>query len=93
MKYASLALALAVFSSGAIAAPAAKADAATGKASVAMDAAQAGGKVKCTRERVTGSNRSIRVCLTEEQARTLTEEQKIDLIRSQHANANAGGGG
>lgn len=47
-------------------------------------AAPAAGKVKCTSERVTSSNRSVKLCLTEEQARTLTPEDKVDLIRSQH---------
>ena len=83
MKYACLVLALA-FSTGAIAAPAGKPDAPAEKANAAAAASSSGAKVKCTRERVTGSNRAVRVCLTEEQARTLTDEQKIELIRSQH---------
>lgn len=83
MKHAYLALALAAFSCAAIAAPAGTPDAPPVKTDTAAAAAPAG-KVKCTRERVTGSNRSVRLCLTQDQARTLSAEEKADLIRSQH---------
>ncbi len=45
-------------------------------------AASGKAKVKCTRERETGSNRIKRVCLTEEQSKRLSAEDRADLIRS-----------
>ncbi|HZX80170.1 MAG TPA: hypothetical protein VFE72_04345 [Lysobacter sp.] len=83
MKAAYLVLSLFAFASTAVAAPAGKPDAVV-QSTAAAAASPAGGKVKCTRERVTGSNRSVRICLTEEQARTMTAEEKAGLIHSQH---------
>ena len=85
MKLAYLTLALVAFSGAATAAPTAAPDASVGKTDAVVRApSPAVGKVKCTRERVTGSNRSVKLCLTEEQARTLSAEDKVDVSRSQH---------
>lgn len=44
-------------------------------------------KVKCTRERALGSNRIKRICLTDEQAKRLSAEERSDLIRADRSAA------
>ena len=39
-------------------------------------------KMKCIRGKETGSNRTKRVCLPEDQFNRLTAEERIDLLRS-----------
>jgi hypothetical protein len=80
MKIASLAVVLAAMTFSAAAAPAPQSDAPIEKSATAAGT----GKMKCTRERITGSNRTVRLCVPEAQAKTMTTEEKVDLIRSQH---------
>lgn len=44
-------------------------------------------KMKCIRDKETGSNRTKRVCLPEDQFDKLTAEERVDLLRSDKAPA------
>ena len=58
------------------------ADTTTGTARVPATTPAKPAKMKCIRDKETGSNRTKRVCLPEDQFDKLTAEERVDLLRS-----------
>jgi hypothetical protein len=58
--------------------PAPGAPPAVGEPAKPADAAN----IKCIRERVTGSNKIVKLCLPAERLKRLTPEERMDMVRS-----------